>query len=106
MNIVPTAAEILSRDRLLLKGEIKKISERWRKEKRTTGEITNKDVKTEPLSPKAQSPPYNTGLYPLVTGTVDIKGEVEVNAENKGECFWDRHKGGQSSAALNHYRAP
>ena len=50
MNIVQTAAEILSRDRLLLKGEMKKISERWRKEKRTTGEITNKDVKAEPLS--------------------------------------------------------
>ena len=48
MNIVLTAAEILSRDRLLLKGEMKKISERWRKEKVTAGEITNKDLKTEP----------------------------------------------------------
>ncbi|XP_059915873.1 uncharacterized protein LOC132463610 [Gadus macrocephalus] len=35
MNIVPTAAEILSRDRLLLKGEMKKISEKW--EERTEG---------------------------------------------------------------------
>ena len=43
-----TAVEILSRDRPLLKKKIKKISERWRKEKVTAGEITNKDLKTEP----------------------------------------------------------
>ena len=35
MNIVPTAAEILSRDRLFLKSEMKKISEKW--EERTEG---------------------------------------------------------------------
>ena len=34
MNKAPTAVEILSRDRPLLKDEIKKISEKW--EKRTT----------------------------------------------------------------------
>ena len=50
INMAQTAVEILSRDRPLLKKKIKKISERWRKEKRTTGEITNKDVKAEPLS--------------------------------------------------------
>ena len=38
MNIVPTAAGILSRDRLLLEGEIKKISEKW--EERTEGSGT------------------------------------------------------------------
>ena len=33
--MAPTAVEILSRDRLLLKGEMKKISENW--EERTEG---------------------------------------------------------------------
>ena len=48
--------------------------------------------KTEPLPPKAQPPPYNTGLYPLITGTVDIKGEVTQNGENK-DCDTQGGKG-------------
>ena len=39
MNIVKTAAEILSRDRLLLKGEMKKISEKWEERTEVSGII-------------------------------------------------------------------
>ena len=59
------------------------------------GEIIAKNKKAQPLPLKVEPPLYKpVSVYPLLKGTVDIKGEVEVNAENKGESFWDRHKGG------------
>ena len=45
--------------------------------------MINKDKKLESLPLKVQPPPYHTGLYPLITGTVDIKGKVQMDKEKR-----------------------
>ena len=59
------AVEKREREKLVL-ALFQKEGERWRKEERAAREI-KKDEKTETLTPKGQPPPYNTGLYPLIT---------------------------------------
>lgn len=61
----------------------KKEGENWRRKEKTEREMFNRGKKLEPLPPKVQPPPYNTGLYPLVSGTVDIKGEVVMDKGNR-----------------------
>ena len=87
------AIEKRERERIIL-GMFKKHGELFRQTARTARDLVTRDkegtsardfvlgdraVETDKIKP----PPYNTGLYPLVTGTVDIKGEVTIDEESK-----------------------
>jgi len=54
----------------------KKEAETWRQKEKTRRERLNRDKKLEPIPCKERPPPCNTGLYPLILETLDIKGEV------------------------------
>ncbi|KAK0145553.1 hypothetical protein N1851_015507 [Merluccius polli] len=42
---------------------------------------------------KVQPPPYRTGLYPMITGTVEVKGEVELDREKDKACRTQKGRG-------------
>ena len=73
------------RERMIL-GLFKKEGTQWRQRERTGREMVNGAEKNE----KVQPPPYRTGLYPMITGTVEVKGEVELDRMKEKACISPR----------------
>ena len=46
--------------------------------------------KPQSSSPVVQPPPYNNGIYPAISGTVEIKGEVKLDKEKDAACGTQR----------------
>ena len=59
----------------------------------TAREMLNGDHKVEPLTPIIPPSSFSTGLYPLITGTLDITGEVELDGEKNKHCDTQGGKG-------------
>jgi len=74
------ALEKREREKIVL-GMFKRDGEMFRLTERTVRVIVNGDKEVD--RSKTKPPPYNTGLFPLVTGTVDIRGEVKIDERNK-----------------------
>ncbi|CAL8344042.1 unnamed protein product [Arctogadus glacialis] len=71
------ALEKRDREKLVL-ALFQEEGERCRALLRLAREIITNDEEAQPLPP-----PYDTGLYPMITGMVDIEGEVKLNEEEK-----------------------
>ena len=93
------------RERIILAMFIKE-GDLFRQTERKARDIISRDKALEVSMTKP--PPYNTGLYPLVTGTVYIKGEVKKDGSSKDpeakkgtkasihmDCYKQIRKGGQ-----------
>jgi len=61
----------------------KKEGENWRQKQKTEREKYNQENKIEPTPLKTHPPPYTTGLYPLISGTVEFSGEVAMDVKRK-----------------------
>ena len=67
--------------------------ERWRPLQRVARKIITKKEEAQPLPLKLEPPPYKpTKMYPLLTGNVEIKGEVTLD-EGDNKCNTQGNRG-------------
>jgi hypothetical protein len=67
--------------------------ERWRALQRVARKIITKKEEAQPLPLKLEPPPYKpTKMYPLLTGNVEIKGEVTLD-EGDNKCNTQGRRG-------------
>ena len=90
------------RERIIL-DMFKREGEKWRQTEQTAREmilgakklkssspVVKPPLKIQSSSSVVQPPPYNKGLYPVISGTVDVRGEVTIDEESSGACGTQR----------------
>ena len=86
------ALEKKAREELIL-ALFEEEGDRWRSLHRVARQIITNDEKAQPLSLKAEPPPYKPSkMYPLLKGMVAIKGEVTLDEEEK-QCNTQERRG-------------
>ena len=86
------------RERIVM-AMFKKEGELFRLTERKARDIISGDKAVE--VGKTEPPPCNTGLYPVVTGTIDIVGEVKIEGSRKDS---EAKKGAEASIHMDCYR--
>ena len=86
------ALEKRDREKLVL-ALFEEEGERWRALQRVARKIITKQEEAQPLPLKLEPPPYKpTKMYPLLTGNVEIKGEVTLE-EGDNKCNTQGRRG-------------
>ena len=90
------------RERIIL-SMFKKEGEKWRQTEKMAREMIIGAKKPQSSSPVVQPPPYNNGIYPVISGTVEIKGEVKLDKEKDAACGTQRDRSKNAHGLLQRY---